>query len=136
MRTNRSVRFGAESSGRFYVVFPERAVELHFEVGSSGVERFNFDELSEPKEDFIKGLVALVVEEAADGNYDSACQVAGLLGDYYARDVLVLDAQLQHEDVLVGEMHFIDGDTLEERKVRAQEVLGACLRPGTSALLH
>ncbi len=136
MHTNKGVSFRSSSDGLFYIVFPERAVELQFEVGSSGVDQFNFDTLSEPKEDFIKGLVALVVEETADGNYESASQVAGLLADYYSRDVLVLDAQLQHDDVLVGEMHFIDGETLEERKTRAQEVLDTCLRPGTSALLH
>lgn len=126
----------SERRGTFYVVFAEQAIELKFEVGGSGLTEQDLDAMPTSKDDFIKGLVALLVEEAEGGNFPAASRVAGLLADVYEQDVLVLDAQLSHTDVLVGEMHFIDGDTLEERHERAKEILEGCLQPSTSKYLH
>ncbi len=125
-----------EDNGSFFVVFSGRAVELEFKVGNSGLNEFDFAAVSTKKEEFVKGLVALIVEEADDGNLQAASKIAGLIADYYERDVVVLDAQLNHTDTLVGEIHFIDGDTFEERHQKAQEILDGCLRPGTTKFLH
>lgn len=122
--------------GSFFVVFPEKAVELSFGIGSSGVTEWNTEDFPTDKETFVQGLVVMVVEETAGGNILAATRAAGLLADFYARDVLVLDAQFNLGDLLVGEMHFVEGKTLEDRKERAQEVLDLCLCPSKSQVLH
>ncbi len=122
--------------GSFYIVLPEKAVELTFDIGGSGVCDWQAADFPVSQSSFIEGLVALVVEETAGGNIHAACKVAGLLADYYAHDVVVLDAQLQQGDMLVGEMHFVDGNTLADRKERAHAVLDLCTRPSLSQMLH
>ena len=122
--------------GSFFILMNRQAIELHFDVGRSGIERIDFSETATNSEDFVKGLVALVVDEAELGNLGTASRVAGLLADYYSRDVLVLDAQMHEDDTLVGEMHFVDGDSHDDRRDRALDVLDACLRPGQSQILH
>ena len=122
--------------GLFFVVLNEQAIELKFEVGTSGVGKIDFSTVAENTEDFIKGLVALVVDETEQGNLISAARVAGLLADYYSRDVLVLDAQMHQDDVLVGEMHFVEGDSLDDRRDKALDVLTECLNPAASQILH
>lgn len=123
--------------GSFFILIDRQAVELRFDVGGSGVGRIDFSETATNSEDFIKGLVALVVDETEQGNLGAASKVAGLLADYYSRDVLVLDAQMHPDDTLVGEMHFIDGDTLDDRRDRALGVLDECRHPGGgSQVLH
>ena len=125
-----------ERRGSFFILIDRQAVELRFDVGGSGVGRIDFSTAATNSEDFIKGLVALVVDETEQGNLGTASRVAGLLADYYSKDVLVLDAQMHEGDTLVGEMHFIDGDTLNDRRDRALGVLDECLRPGSSQILH
>lgn len=125
-----------ERRGSFFILIDRQAVELRFDVGESGVGRIDFSETATDSEEFIKGLVALVVDETEQGNLGTASRVAGLLADYYSRDVLVLDAQMHQNDTLVGEMHFVDGDSLNDRRDRALDVLDECLRPGTSQVLH
>ena len=122
--------------GSFYIVLPEKAVELTFDIGGSGVRDWAATDFPVDKSKFIEGLVALVVEETAGGNIIAASKVAGLLADYYSHDVVVLDAQLQHGDMLVGEMHFVDGNTLADRKQRAHDVLDLCTRPSLTQTLH
>lgn len=122
---------GAGSKGSFFILIEQKAVELRFEVGASGLGPIDFEAEGTSSEEFLKGLVALVVDETEQGNLISASKVAGILADYYARDVLVLDAQLHQNDTLVGEMHFIDGDTWEVRRNRALDVLNECVRPST-----
>lgn len=78
----------------------------------------------------------MVVEETAGGNIYAASKAACLLADYYDRDVLVLDAQFNLGDLLIGEMHFVDGETVEDRRARAQELLDLCLNPGKTQVLH
>jgi hypothetical protein len=119
----------AKGHGSFFVLIEANAVELRFEVGASGVGKIDFSEAGTDSEEFIKGLVALVVDETELGNITAAARVAGLLADYYSRDVLVLDAQMHQNDTLVGEMHFVEGDTLEARRCRALDVLTECIRP-------
>lgn len=125
-----------ERRGSFFILVDRQAVELRFDVGGSGVGRIDFSETATNSEEFVKGLVALVVDETEQGNLVTASKVAGLLADYYSRDVLVLDAQMHQDDTLVGEMHFVDGDSLNDRRDRALDVLDECLRPGTSQVLH
>lgn len=125
-----------ERRGSFFILIDRQAVELRFDVGGSGVGRIDFSETATNSEEFVKGLVALVVDETEQGNLFTASKVAGLLADYYSRDVLVLDAQMHQDDTLVGEMHFVDGDSLNDRRDRALDVLDECLRPGTSQVLH
>ena len=127
---------GDNTRGSFFVVLDRQAIELKFEVGTSGVGKIDFSEVASSSEDFIKGLVALVVDETEQGNLMSASRVAGLLADYYSRDVLVLDAQMHQDDVLVGEMHFVDGDTLDDRRDKALDVLTECLNPAESQVFH
>jgi len=115
--------------GSFFILIEKKAVELRFDVGASGVGRIDFDASVGDREEFLKGLVALVVDETEQGNFRSASKVAGLLADYYSKDVLVLDAQLHQDDTLVGEMHFIEGETAEERRERALDVLHECAKP-------
>lgn len=130
------VPIAAERRGSFFILIDRQAVELKFDVGASGVGRIDFSETATNSEEFIKGLVALVVDETEQGNLGAASRVAGLLADYYSRDVLVLDAQMHPGDTLVGEMHFVDGDSLDDRRDRALDVLTECLSPGTSQVLH
>lgn len=122
--------------GSFFILIEHQAVELRFQPGSSDVDKIDFDTSAANREDFLKGLVALVVDETEQGNLRAATRIAAMLADYYARDVLVLDAQLHQNDTLVGEMHFIDGDSLEARRSKALDVLGECLRPSTCQTLH
>jgi hypothetical protein len=122
--------------GSFYIVLPEKAVELNFDIGGSGVCDWEAADFPIDRSNFIEGLVALVVEETAGGNIMAASKVAGLLADYYSHDVVVLDAQLQHGDTLVGEMHFVDGISLADRKEKAHAVLDLCTRPSLSQMLH
>lgn len=122
--------FGGER-GSFFILIEHKAVELRFDVGASGIDKIDFEASVGDREEFLKGLVALVVDETEQGNFRSASKVAGLLADYYARDVLVLDAQLHQDDTLVGEMHFIEGDTAEDRRARALDILYECARPST-----
>lgn len=127
----------ADGRGSFFIVMNQRAVELKFDVGTSGVGRIDFSEAETDSEEFVKGLVALVVDETEQGNLRAASKVAGLLADFYSRDVLVLDAQMHQDDTLVGEMHFIEGDDLDERRKKALEILGECLNPrDTNQTLH
>ena len=123
-------------NGSFYVVFPEKAVELTFDVGESGVSEWKAEDFPTDKETFVQGLVVMVVEETEGGNLLAASKAAGLLADFYSKDVLVLDAQFNLGDMLVGEMHFVDGATFEERREKAHEVLDLCLRPSASQVLH
>ena len=123
--------------GSFFILIDRQAVELKFDVGTSGVGRIDFEKEATDSDEFIKGLVALVVDETEQGNLRAASKVAGLLADFYARDVLVLDAQMHQDDTLVGEMHFIEGDDLDERRDKALQVLTECLSPSTtSQTLH
>lgn len=123
--------------GSFFILINHQAVELKFDVGTSGVGRINFEQEATDSDEFIKGLVALVVDETEQGNLRAASKVAGLLADFYAKDVLVLDAQMHQDDTLVGEMHFIEGDDLDERRDRALQILTECLSPSTtSQTLH
>ncbi|TNE38054.1 MAG: hypothetical protein EP347_06670 [Alphaproteobacteria bacterium] len=134
VRTHHAV--GSGKCGSFYVVFPEKAVELSFDVGSSGVQTWTKEDFPTDLETFVQGLVVMVVEETAGGNLYAATKAAGLLADYYDRDVLVLDAQFNLGDMLIGEMHFVDGETVEDRRARAQELLELCLNPGKTQVLH
>lgn len=123
--------------GSFFILIDHQAVELKFDVGTSGIGRIDFSQEVTDSDEFVKGLVALVVDETEQGNLRAASKVAGLLADFYARDVLVLDAQMHQDDTLVGEMHFIEGDDLDERRDKALEILTECLSPSTtSQLLH
>lgn len=49
--------------GSFFVVFPEKAVELSFGIGSSGVTEWNTEDFPTDKETFVQGLVVMVVEK-------------------------------------------------------------------------
>ncbi len=126
----------AVETGSFYLVLSEKAVELSFAIGRSGMDRIDFEKLPTSQDEFIKGLVALVVEEVEANNISEASKIAGLLADYYSRDVLVLDAQLRNADCLVGEMHFIDGPTRKDRVAEAEKILRACLQPASNGYLH
>lgn len=130
------VRANEKRRGSFFILIDRQAVELKFDVGTSGVGRIDFSEMATDSEEFVKGLVALVVDETEQGNLVTAARVAGLLADFYSKDVLVLDAQMHQNDTLVGEMHFIDGDSLDDRRDRALDVLEECLNPGASQILH
>lgn len=127
---------GSGTNGSFFVVFPEKAVELSFDVGESGVQTWTKEDFPTDLETFVQGLVVMVVEETAGGNIYAASKAAGLLADYYNKDVLVLDAQFNLGDLLIGEMHFVEGDTVEDRRARAQELLELCLNPGKTQVLH
>lgn len=123
--------------GSFFILIDHQAVELKFDVGTSGVGRIDFEQEATDSDEFIKGLVALVVDETEQGNLRAASRVAGLLADFYSRDVLVLDAQMHQDDTLVGEMHFIEGDDLDARRDKALQILTECLSPSTtSQILH
>lgn len=125
-----------QGSGSFFILVEQQAVELRFEVGASGIDKIDLSSSAADAEDFVKGLVALVVDETELGNLHSARKVAGLLADYYSQDVLVLDAQMHQGDTLVGEMHFVEGATLEARRTRALDVLTECARPSSCQVLH
>lgn len=127
----------SQERGSFFILIDHQAVELKFDVGTSGVGRIDFEQEATDSDEFIKGLVALVVDETEQGNLRAASKVAGLLADFYAKDVLVLDAQMHQDDTLVGEMHFIEGDDLDERRDKALQILTECLSPSTtSQTLH
>ena len=134
----RKLRAGAGEGkqGSFFIVLNQEAVELTFHVGQSGIGKMDLSDVAPDTEEFIKGLVALVVDETEQGNLLSAARVAALLADYYARDVLVLDAQMHQNDILVGEMHFVEGDTMTDRRAKALDLLNECLNPAASQVLH
>lgn len=123
-------------TGSFYVVLCEKAVELSFSVGDSGVANWTADDFPTDRETFVQGLVVMVVEETEGGNLTAASKAAGLLADLYAKDVLILDAQFNMGDMLVGEIHFVDGPSFEERREKAHEVLDLCMHPAENQLLH